>query len=181
MNAPVVRRIALVILAVVLVSVNIDYVVAPLVISTSGAGWKVFLVLVALGNLEALVWFLLGKELVPILRDMYSWVLQKHGASFRVYLVLMALRPFYEWDKTKQDFDRWRTRFFHSKTTLALTCLAGIFLPGVRTPAAIVFGVDRWKQGLAALMVINTFHIAYSVGFWNGLTYLIRSVALFLQ
>ncbi|HVZ11168.1 MAG TPA: hypothetical protein VG941_02030 [Candidatus Paceibacterota bacterium] len=181
MRAPIVRRITLIILAVALVSTNIDYVVAPLVVSTSGAGWKVFLILAVLGNLEAMAWFLLGKELVPILRDIYGWVLEKQGNSFRAYPILMALRPFYEWDKTKQDFDRWRTRFFQSPTTLALTCLAGIFLPGVRTPAAIVFGVDRWKKGLAALMVINAFHIAYSVGFWNGLTHLIRSVGLFLH
>lgn len=136
--------------------------------------WKIFLMVAVLANIQACIWYGLGRELVSVLKEFYasarklfqnpvlSWF--PKGIS---RFVLSILRPFHEWDKTKRDMELLVDSILVSKSRILKTFLIWLLLPGVRSITAIIFGMNSWSGGLWLLIFVNTLHVALEFGFWR--------------
>jgi hypothetical protein len=162
-----VRRIIIAIVAILLLFCAIDYSVIPILLLVNGGEvtLRMFFFVAVFANFELMVWYILGPEIIPVLQDLYKIIYKERPGWVRRFF-LMLLRKFYHWEVTKVEFEMKLKAYFHNKKTLVAMCFVGVFAPGVRVMAAIIFSLTGWKKGLAALMILNLLHIIYSLGSW---------------
>lgn len=184
-----VKKFGLALLALALLLGNTDWGTG-FILWLSPAGtptWEIFLMVALIANVEAYIWYRLGRELVSLLSGFYlSAFALFHSRRMdwfpkRIsHLVLSVLFPFYDWERTKVSMELLMRSILTSKSRMVKTFLTWLFLPGSRSVTAVIFGMNAWASRLGLLMAVNTLHVALGFGFWSLVFALFRQMRQFL-
>lgn len=169
------KKLFLAVLAVALVITNTDIAIGAVIALVPGtARWKVFFILVVVANIQAVIWYRLGYALVEVLADCYGSLVRwarmpniPRSLSFLLGWGMSALRPFHDWEETRLKVKSSLESFVRSKKGMIGTLFSWLVIPGSRSFTAILLGMESWRGGLAALLIVNTLHIALSFWFFK--------------
>ena len=183
-----IKKLVLASVALALMVGNTDYAIGLIVVFVPGAfsPFRIFVMFALIANLEAIIWYKLGKPLVEVLGGCYSSILRwtrKPGTSkLTIWFLswgISMLRPFYEWEETKKKIRTLLENLSRSPKYVILAVGSWLMLPGSRSVTAVLFGMEEWPGAMVALLVINTLHVGLSFGFWATLISCFRYVVGF--
>ncbi len=177
------KKLTLAVLALGLVAGNTDWGIGIILALLPGrhSPLRLFILFALIANLQALIWYQMGRGLVDVLGDCYRSISRWYGKPGIKWLMrwllgwmLSTLRPFHEWEATKANIHGLLKAVLQSKKALLAAIFSWLILPGTRSITAILFGMEEWPGAMVALLIVNTFHVALSFAFWSALIMLGR-------